>query len=53
LFGVVIVAIITQALVIFHIDPYFVEVVLGLLILWAVGVNRWREVRFQNVARAA
>jgi ribose transport system permease protein len=53
LFGVVIVAIITQALVIFHIDPYFVEVVLGLLILWAVGVNRLREVRFQNVARAA
>jgi ribose transport system permease protein len=39
-------------LVIFHIDPYFVEVVLGLLILWAVGVNRLREVRFQNVARA-
>ncbi len=51
LFGVVIVAIITQALVIFHIDPYFVEVVLGLLILWAVGVNRLREVRFQSVAR--
>jgi ribose transport system permease protein len=53
LFGVVIVAIITQALVIFHIDPYFVEVVLGLLILWAVGVNRLREVRFQNVVGAA
>jgi ribose transport system permease protein len=53
LFGVVIVAIITQALVIFRIDPYFVEVVLGLLILWAVGVNRLREVRFQNVAGAA
>jgi ribose transport system permease protein len=53
LYGVVIVAIITQALVIFHIDPYFVEVVLGLLILWAVGVNRLREVRFQNAARAA
>ena len=53
LYGVVIVAIITQALVIFHIDPYFVEVVLGLLILWAVGVNRLREVRFQNAARPA
>jgi ribose transport system permease protein len=53
LFGVVIVAIITQALVIFHIDPYFVEVVLGLLILWAVGVNRLREVRFQSAARTA
>jgi ribose transport system permease protein len=45
LFGVVIVAIITQALVIFHIDPFFVQVVLGLLILWTVGVNRLREVR--------
>jgi ribose transport system permease protein len=45
LFGVVVVAIITQALVIFRIDPYFVQVVLGLLILWAVGVNRLREVR--------
>ncbi|MDE3176460.1 MAG: ABC transporter permease [Pseudomonadota bacterium] len=45
-FGVVIVAIITQALVIFRIDPFFVQVVLGLLILWAVGLNRLREVRF-------
>ena len=47
-FGVVIVAIITQALVIFRIDPFFVQVVLGLLILGAVGVNRLREVRFQG-----
>jgi len=45
LFGVVVVAIITQALVIFRIDPFFVQVVLGLLILWTVGVNRLREVR--------
>ncbi len=45
--GVVIVAIITQALVLFHIDPYLVQVVLGALILWAVGVNRWRETRLQ------
>jgi len=43
--GVAIVAIITQALVLFHIDPFLVQVVLGLLILWAVGVNRWREVQ--------
>ena len=43
--GVFIVAIITQALVIFHIDPFFVQVVLGLLILWTVGINRLREVR--------
>jgi len=46
LFGVVIVAVITQALVIFRIDPFFVQVVLGLLILAAVGLNRMREVRF-------
>ena len=51
LLGVVIVAIITQALVIFHIDPFFVQVVLGLLILWTVGINRFREVRLSG-ARA-
>ncbi len=45
LWGVAIVAIITQALVLFKIDPYLVQAVLGLLILWAVGINRWREVR--------
>jgi ribose transport system permease protein len=44
-FGVVIIAIITQALVLFNIDPYLVQVVLGGLILWAVGINRWRELR--------
>ncbi len=53
LFGVVIVAMITQALVIFRIDPYFVQVVLGFLILWAVGVNRLREVRFQLAPKRA
>ena len=51
--GVVIVAIITQALVLFRIDPFFVEVVLGALILWAVGLNRWREVRLNRVPRGA
>ncbi len=44
-FGVVIIAIITQALVLFNIDPFLVQVVLGGLILWAVGINRWRELR--------
>ena len=48
LLGVVIVAMITQALVIFRIDPFFVQVVLGLLILWTVGVNRLREVRLSG-----
>ena len=45
LLGVVIVAIFTQVLVVFNIDPFLVQVVLGGLILWAVGINRWREVR--------
>ena len=44
-FGVVIIAIITQALVVFTIDPFVVQIVLGGLILWAVGLNRLREVR--------
>ena len=48
-FGVVIIAIITQALVLFAIDPFVVQIVLGALILWAVGINRLREAR---VARA-
>ena len=47
-FGVVIIAIITQALVLFAIDPFVVQIVLGGLILWAVGINRLREVRVAN-----
>lgn len=46
--GVAIVAIITQVLVLFSINPFLVQVVLGGLILWAVGVNRYREVREQR-----
>lgn len=49
-FGVVIIAIITQALVLFAIDPFVVQIVLGGLILWAVAINRLRQVR---VAKAA
>ncbi len=48
-FGVVIIAIITQGLVMFNIDPFVVQIVLGGLILWAVGVNRLREVRIARV----
>jgi ribose transport system permease protein len=51
LLGVVIIAIITQALVLFRIDPFLVQVVLGGLILWAVGVNRWREVRLMRTLK--
>ena len=53
-FGVVIIAIITQALVMFNIDPFAVQIVLGALILWAVAINRLREVRIARVqARGA
>jgi ribose transport system permease protein len=50
--GVVIVAIITEALVLFNIDPFLVQVVLGVLILWAVGINRLRGVRLKPLRRA-
>ena len=49
-FGVVIIAIITQALVLFSIDPFVVQIVLGGLILWAVGINRFREWRLSKLA---
>ena len=53
-FGVVIIAIITQGLVMFAIDPFAVQIVLGALILWAVAINRLREVRIQRLqARGA
>lgn len=53
-FWVVIIAIITQGLVMFNIDPFVVQIVLGALILWAVAVNRLREVRIARVqARGA
>ncbi len=49
-FGVVIIAIITQALVLFAIDPFVVQIVLGGLILWAVGINRLRELRVAKLS---
>ena len=52
LLGVFIVAIITQVLVLFNVDPFLVQVVLGILILWAVGINRFREVRAKKTAGA-
>ena len=48
--GVVIVAIITQSLVLFQIDPFVVQIVLGSLILLAVGMNRLREVRVERAS---
>ncbi len=44
-FGVIIVALITQGLVLFKVDPYLVQVVLGALILAAVGFNRWKDIQ--------
>ncbi len=52
-FGVVIIAIITQALVRFAIDPFVVQIVLGGLILWAVGINRLRAVRVARLGGQA
>ncbi len=52
LLGVIIVAIITQVLVLFNVDPFLVQVVLGVLILWAVGINRLREVRAKKASAA-
>lgn len=40
--GVALVALIAQALVLFRVDPYFVQLLLGLLILAAVGLARMR-----------
>ena len=45
-------AIITQALVLFAIDPFVVQIVLGALILWAVGINRFREIRVAKINEA-
>ena len=46
--GVVIITLITNALVLLQVDPFYVQLLLGALILAAVGVNRYREVRQQD-----
>ncbi len=43
--GVLVIALINQALVLLAVDPFYVQVLLGLLILAAVGANRLREAR--------
>ena len=48
--GVVIVTLINNALVLLGIDPFFVQLLLGGLILAAVMVNRYRERRREAVA---
>ena len=49
--GVLIVAIISQALVIFKIDPFFVQIFLGFMILLAVFVNRYREYKQESTRK--
>jgi ribose transport system permease protein len=50
--GVLVVALITNALILLQVDPFLVQLLLGLLILAAVVLNRWREVEAENRARA-
>jgi ribose transport system permease protein len=51
--GVLVVSLINNALVLFGVDPFFVQLFLGALILAAVGLNRLREVRAQALAARA
>jgi ribose transport system permease protein len=51
--GVVIVSLINNALVLLGIDPFFVQLLLGLLILAAVGLNRLREATAASAGAAA
>jgi ribose transport system permease protein len=43
--GVLVVSLINQALVMLAVDPFYVQVMLGVLILGAVVLNRFREAR--------
>ena len=44
MFAVVLIALIQNGMVLAKVDPYWVQFVLGALILAAVGLNRWRAV---------
>jgi ribose transport system permease protein len=50
--GVLVVALITNALVLLAVDPFLVQLLLGLMILAAVVLNRWREVEAERRALA-
>ncbi len=45
MFAVVLIALIENGMVLANVDPYWVEFLLGALILAAVWLNRWRAVR--------
>ena len=44
MFAVILIALIENGLVLAKVDPYWVQFLLGALILAAVGLNRWRAV---------
>jgi len=48
LLGVVVIVIITQALVLFGVDPFAMQIALGGLILWAVSIDRMRAWRAER-----
>ena len=45
MFAVVLIALIENGMVLAKVDPYWVQFLLGALILAAVWLNRWRAVR--------
>jgi ribose transport system permease protein len=45
MFAVVLIALIENGMVLAKVDPYWVQFLLGALILAAVGLNRWRAVK--------
>ena len=45
MFAVVLIALIENGMVLARVDPYWVQFLLGALILAAVWLNRWRAVR--------
>jgi ribose transport system permease protein len=51
--GVLIVTLITNALVLLEVDPFLVQLLLGAMILGAVWLNRYRDVRAGRAGAAA
>jgi ribose transport system permease protein len=45
MFAVVLIALIENGMVVAKVDPYWVQFLLGALILAAVGLNRWRAIK--------
>jgi ribose transport system permease protein len=48
MFAVILIALIENGLVLAKVDPYWVQFLLGALILAAVGLNRWRAVALRT-----